>query len=168
MILKDKGHGITEESIAFWHANKDKIGEMLTVDVTAKPLLIEQRTAHGVAYTVEYNFRAIGMRGSILLSGCNCGYGGTGPNGTAQILAELGLPLVAARKAMLGKVISFSLDFNTLFVDGKEYRFPMSDLRRETLEYEELLDEINYERGREVYEEMRERRLLDDSEYFDT
>lgn len=166
MILKDDGHGITDNSIEFWHANKDKIGELLTVDVTAKPLLVEQRTSDGATYEVEYNFRAIGMTGSILLSGCNCGYGGTGPNGTARILAELGLPLIAARKAMTGRVLSFNLADNTLFVDGEEYNFPMSDLRRETLEFEELLDEIDYERGREVFEEMRKHQF-DDGEDFD-
>lgn len=164
MILKDKGHGITEQSLDFWHANKHRIGKIEHIVVTAEPLLVEQRTEKGISYPAEYNFIAKGTEGSLYLSGCNCGYGGTGPNGTAKILADLGLPLVAARKAMRAKRIGFILETDTLQLDGKEYEFPLSELRRETMEFEDLLTEVEYERGMEVLEEMKLARRGDDGD----
>jgi len=164
MIIKDEGHGITEKSLEFWQVSKHRLGNILAVVVTAKPLLVEQRKDCGITYDVEYNFTAQGTAGVIYLSGCNCGYGGEGPNGTAKILAELGLPFVAARAAVLSQKVEFDLQTDTLLVDGKKYEFPMSDLRREVSSYDDLLYEIEYERGMEVKREMRNARRGDDGE----
>lgn len=100
-MLKDSGHGITDESIKFWNKNKERLGKVTHVIVTQMPLYTELReSGSGTPYTVEYNFIAVGNGGMMLLSGCNCGYGGTGPNGTVRILVELGAPVESARRAM--------------------------------------------------------------------
>ena len=103
-IYRDSGHGITEHSLKFWNENKGKIGEIVRVEVGFEPLR-EMQDSEGIP--LEWNFGAFGKKGAIFLSGCNCGYGGTGPNGTAKILAELGLPLEKARQAMWRKTINF-------------------------------------------------------------
>lgn len=112
MYLKDSGHGITEESLKFWHENKNRIGIVTHVEVSFEPLFRER--ANDGDYDLEYNMMIFGHDGCIMLSGCTCGYGGTGPNGTAKILAELGLPIEVARKAMLHKTIHYDAFLNTL------------------------------------------------------
>ena len=110
MYLRDNGGGITRESLEFWNKNKNSIGKVTHVEVSAEGLYLEDRTGeNGITYPVEYNFIAFGECGAILLSGCNCGYGGEGPNGTAKILAELGLTLEEARKAMYRKNIHYDV-----------------------------------------------------------
>jgi len=163
MKLKDGGHGVTDKSLEYWRLNRQRIGDVTSVLVTAEPLLVEQASTGN--YDVEYNLKIEGTEGTIFLSGCNCGYGGTGPNGTAKILCELGIPSIAARKAMLGKKIEYSLSTDTLIIDGEQYSFPMADLRRETMAYDELLYEIDYERARETLEEMKNARYGDDGEF---
>ena len=106
--LKDDGGGITERSLKFWNENKSKIGKVTHVEVSEEGLQTEDRKSEsGITYPVEYNTMITGTQGSILLSGCNCGYGGEGPNGTAKILAELGLHIDKARKAMYQKTIHY-------------------------------------------------------------
>ncbi len=109
MYLKDSGGGITDESLKFWNENKNRLGKITHVEVAAEGLLLEDRTENGITYPVEYNCMIFGTNGAILLSGCNCGYGGTGPNGTAKILAELGLPIEIARTAMVHKTIHYNV-----------------------------------------------------------
>jgi len=164
MVLRDDGHGITEKSLEFWHANRHKLGDIEVIVVTAEPLLVEQKEDYGIKYNVEYNFWAGGTTGVIYLSGCNCGYGGEGPNGTAKILAELGLSMVTARAAVLSNRVEFDVLNYTLKVDDKEYEFSPSELRQEITNYDDLLYEIEYERGREVLEEMMLARCGDDGE----
>lgn len=89
LLLKDNGHGITEQSLKFWHDNKDKIGDVKTLEASFEPLALD----YDDLGMLEYNVEIKGSKGSILLSGCNSGYSGEGPNGTAKILAELGVPL---------------------------------------------------------------------------
>ncbi len=48
-----------------------------------------------------------GKKGIILLSGCNSGYGGEGPNGTRKILVELGIEPEKARHLMHNDTIEF-------------------------------------------------------------
>ena len=111
MNYYDDGGGITVRSLEFWHENKHRIGEVLSLEASLEPL----RTADGELRTTmtdltgfeEWNVEIKGENGSIFLSGCNCGYGGEGPNGTAKILAELGLPIEKARKAMVQKIIHY-------------------------------------------------------------
>ena len=81
MDYKDEGHGITAKSLEFWDQHKPLIGEVTHVGGSFKPL--EPNT--------EYTLIIYGLHGTILLSGCNCGYNGEGPNGTRKILEELGI-----------------------------------------------------------------------------
>lgn len=120
MYLKDKGGGITVESLKFWNENKNSIGKVTHVEVSADGLFFEDRTENGITYPVEYNFLAFGSQGAILLSGCNCGYGGEGPNGTAKILAELGLPMEVARQAMYWKTIHYDAFLGVLIEPMRE------------------------------------------------
>lgn len=168
MELKDGGHGITEKSLEYWDINKHKLGEIINILVTAEPLLEEtQKYNDSLEYTVEYNFKAEGTMGTMFLSGCNCGYGGTGPNGTAKILIELGIPHASAKNAIMGKKIEFCPEQFILIVDGKEYGFPLPDIRTEISALDEFIDEIEYERAREVLVEMKHARNGDDGEYYD-
>ncbi len=115
MYLKDDGGGITRESLEFWNQHKGDIGKILTVDVSDEGLHTEDRKSEsGITYPVEYNTLITGTQGTILLSGCNCGYGGEGPNGTAKILAELGLTLTQARAIMWQKRIHFDVRTGTV------------------------------------------------------
>jgi len=103
MLLKDDGNGVTAESLDFWRANKDKIGPVSFVEVH-DDLHVEQSPE---GYPLEYPCAIYGADGVIYLSGCTCGYGGEGPNGTAKILADVGLPLEEARKLVLCNVVSY-------------------------------------------------------------
>jgi len=113
MYLKDGGHGITEKSLKFWKENKNSIGKITHVWASFEPLLTENRTenfygqAH-VDYVVEYNFVAFGYEGAIFLSGCNSGYFGEGPHGTAKILVELGLNKEIAERVIGHKQIHYN------------------------------------------------------------
>ena len=104
MYLRDNGYGVTDDSLKFWKEHKNSIGKITHVEVRFEPLFIDTDRDNIAS---EYNFVAFGYEGAIFLSGCNCGYGGTGPNGTAKILAELGLPIEKARKAMVQKTIHY-------------------------------------------------------------
>jgi len=137
MLLKDGGHGVTEESLKFWHANKSKLGLILGLEATFEPLGVDQDDS-GV---LEYNCRIYGYNGEILLSGCNCGYGGTGPNGTAKILAELGVPIESARTACWHKEVKWDVLANKLTADGEELTFPLAKQRRK--EWAEFIDRHN-------------------------
>ncbi len=79
MDYKDEGHGITAKSLEFWDQHKLLIGEVTHIAGSFEPL------------ELEYNLKIYGLYGTILLSGCTCGYGGEGPNGTRKILEELGI-----------------------------------------------------------------------------
>jgi hypothetical protein len=127
ILLKDGGHGITEESLRFWHLNKDKLGLIILLEASFEPLGIDMDDL-GV---LEYNVVIHGYNGDMFLSGCNCGYGGTGPNGTAKILAELGVPIETARQAMWHKKVEFDVLSSRLTVDGEVFDFPLAKQRRE-------------------------------------
>jgi len=130
MFLKDSGHGITEESLKFWNENKGKIGLPMQLEASFEGLVTEDRTENGITYPIEYNVIIHGYHGDILLSGCCCGYGGTGPNGTAKILAELGVPIETARTAMWHKRLTYDILASKLVLDGEEYDFPLAQQRR--------------------------------------
>jgi len=105
--LKDNGHGITKESLKFWQDNKDKIGLPIRLEASFEGLVTENREESGVTYPVEYTCIIHGYEGTILLSGCNCGYLGTGPHGTAKILIELGLDKNKAERVIGQKTIHY-------------------------------------------------------------
>lgn len=111
-LYKDGGAGVTELSMKFWHTNKNKIGNISGCSV------IEQGLEEDGA---EYNMAIHGNKGKIYLSGCNCGYGGTGPNGTAKILEELGVSTEIARKAMYHKSIILIIESECLILDNVGY-----------------------------------------------
>ncbi len=93
MDYKDEGHGITVKSLEFWDQHKLLIGEVTHVAGSFEPLAfvpIPDPSDITLA-PLEYNLKIYGLYGTILLSGCNCGYSGEGPNGTRKILEELGI-----------------------------------------------------------------------------
>ena len=102
-ILKDPGHGVTRKSLDFWAANKSKIGPVLSIEVDDN--LHSELSPEG--YPLEYPCAIYGADGMIRLSGCTCGYGGEGPNGTAKILMDIGVEREAARRLMLQKPLSY-------------------------------------------------------------
>jgi hypothetical protein len=98
MIYQDEGYGITDISMKVWNQHKGDIGRILSV--------------HGQPETPDepnYTLIITGSKGEIKLSGCNCGYGGTGPNGTRKILEELGVDLDKARQLMYSKEFIYNL-----------------------------------------------------------
>lgn len=107
--LRDNGAGITVESLKFWNENKDRIGKITHVEVSFESLLSEEREENGITYPTEYNFIAFGSNGAVLLSGCNSGYFGEGPHGTAKILVELGLDKEIAKKIIGQKTIHYDV-----------------------------------------------------------
>ena len=72
----DGGHGVTEESIKYFKTLRGKLGEIIQINLDSDR-----------EYVMEINCSV----GIVLLSGCNCGYGGTGPHGTLKILEMIGL-----------------------------------------------------------------------------
>lgn len=91
--LKDEGYGITTKSLEYWNKNKDKLGTIQEVACSFDPIHVEAILGGegGLITPLEYNLKIIGSNGVMYLSGCNCGYGGEGPNGTRRILEELGI-----------------------------------------------------------------------------
>jgi hypothetical protein len=120
LILKDGGNGVTPDSLEFWKENKDKIGIIRRVEVSKDSLQNDIRKSDWFVdgYPVEYTFIAYGDDGVILLSGCNSGYGGTGPNGTAKILTEFDIPVDIARKIMLSNHINIYPDRKMIEIDN--------------------------------------------------
>ncbi len=99
MKMMDEGHGITVKSLKFWRENKHQLGKVH--HVTAATLALERRpitTEENRIIMADYHVEITGTDGAMLLSGCGCGYGGEGPNGTKSILVELGVPEDIAEK----------------------------------------------------------------------
>jgi len=91
-IFKDSGAGSTDISLKYWKRVKARLGRIIRADASFEPLIKEPRTWNGIPYMAEYNLILIDDRGNeVRLSGCNCGYGGTGPHGTFEILKDAGL-----------------------------------------------------------------------------
>jgi hypothetical protein len=109
-ILKDDGGGITKRSLQFWEYNKATIGKIERIEFSLNPLATITLSEGGFPYTVDYTFKALGERGEIWLSGCNCGYGGEGPHGTKKILVELGIKDDVADILVHGKYSNINMD----------------------------------------------------------
>jgi len=75
-ILHDEGHGITQRSLEYLEAYLDIVKAMKPYEV-----IID----FGRTFSLEIKCE----RGVVLLSGCNCGYGGTGPHGSVKALEML-------------------------------------------------------------------------------
>lgn len=117
MRYLDDGGGVTQTSIKFFCQNKNKIGDVRIVMASKDGLASENKSG----YQVNYTCVIIGSDGSIYLSGCNCGYGGEGPNGTAKILAQLGVPLDLARHVMYCDNINYDVKSGIIKCDGIEF-----------------------------------------------
>jgi len=76
-IYHDDGEGATSPSMALWDSLKGKLGKVYSFSIIA-----------GRQFSVEI----IAEHGIVLLSGLNCGYGGTGPHGTQKLLKSLKIP----------------------------------------------------------------------------
>ena len=118
MILKDGGDGITDKSLKFWNENKSKLGKISHVEVSAEGWIDRDGYEYPVEY--EYNCMIVGKDATMLLSGCNCGYFGQGPHGTAKILTELGLNKSEAERVIGQQTIHYDALRNTL-VDSQRY-----------------------------------------------
>lgn len=77
MILHDEGAGVTEDSLAYFRRNAAKLGRILAINID---------------FNREFSMEILGVNGIMLLSGCTCGYRGTGPHGSVEILTSLGAP----------------------------------------------------------------------------
>jgi len=75
-VLHDDGGGVTARSLAYFRRNGQRLGRVLEVIIDRDRL-----------FSMEIH----GSEGLMLLSGCNCGYGGEGPNGNLEILKALGV-----------------------------------------------------------------------------
>ena len=74
-VYSDKGYGVTSESIEYLETLKGKLGSIRNIN-------IDQNR--------EMSMEIVCEGGLVLLSGCNCGYGGTGPHGSVKVLEVLG------------------------------------------------------------------------------
>ena len=74
-VYSDKGYGVTSESIEYLETLKGKLGSIRQIN-------IDQNR--------EMSMEIVCEGGLVLLSGCNCGYGGTGPHGSVKVLELLG------------------------------------------------------------------------------
>ena len=74
-IFHDEGFGATQSSIKYFESLKGMLGQIIEINVSGNR---------------HFTFELQCSAGFVLLSGCNCGYGGTGPHGTVQILQLLG------------------------------------------------------------------------------
>jgi len=80
-ILHDTGGGVTKESLDFW----DKVKNLYDV----------QWLDIYITFGRHFSFEIFGIDNKsnesviLLLSGCNCGYGGEGPHGSLKIVKEL-------------------------------------------------------------------------------
>lgn len=82
-VYTDEGAGVTAESLDVWNSCKGKLGQIYHIIVEGP-----QAYAQGRLFCMEI----FAEHGIVLLSGTNCGYGGTGPNGTSKIFDDLGIP----------------------------------------------------------------------------
>lgn len=76
IVLHDKGAGVTKLSLQYFKKHVHRLGQVFEVN-------IDQDRA--------FHMEIKGTSGVMLLSGCNCGYGGEGPHGSVEILKLLGV-----------------------------------------------------------------------------
>ena len=81
-ILDDES-GSTQESLQYWERNRVKLGNIQKARC--------QKEGH---LEVE------GSLGVMQLRGLTCGYGGQGPQGTAEVLRDIGVPAEEAEELM--------------------------------------------------------------------
>ena len=86
-VYHDQGGGVTRVSLDYFHRLYRRLGKICRVSIDQ----------HRV-----FSMEIRGVDGVMLLSGCNCGYGGEGPHGTFEVLKELGV----TDEATLAKVFT--------------------------------------------------------------
>lgn len=118
LTIKDGGGGVTRKSLELWNKDKHRIGKIQRIEVSREALRQEDKKYKDTTYVVDYTFIAYGENGELWLSGCNSGYGGEGPSGTARILTEFGFPLDQTRLIMLHGYIDFYPEQGKLVLDG--------------------------------------------------
>jgi len=108
----DEGHGVTVRSLEFWKQHKDLIGKVDSVTGDREHLRsrfeVTENDDNMIPIKLDYFLKIVGEKGAVYLSGCNCGYGGEGPNGTREIMEELGIHTEVAEYMMLQP--NFSID----------------------------------------------------------
>lgn len=86
--------GVTMYSLKVWEELKRKIDPQSVVK--AEVLSIRKHAGSCLRLTTDKDVK-------ILLYGCNSGYGGEGPRGTAQILLDCGFPKRKVQKTVFTK-----------------------------------------------------------------
>ena len=74
-IYHDEGAGVTQMSVEYFTKLKGKLGRIYDIRVDSDR---------------EFSTEIFCDAGYVLLSGTNCGYGGTGPHGTVELLTMMG------------------------------------------------------------------------------
>lgn len=74
-VYHDEGAGVTQMSVEYFKKLKGKLGKIIDIRVDSDR---------------EFSMEMYCDAGYVLLSGVNCGYGGTGPHGTVEILKMIG------------------------------------------------------------------------------
>jgi len=77
-VIHDGGLQPTERSIDFFRKHRKKLGRILRVVVDGR-------------IDTTFHMEIVGTKATMLLSGCTCGYRGTGPHGTVEILKLAGV-----------------------------------------------------------------------------
>lgn len=80
LVLHDGGGGATDPSVEFYQRHKTELGRI--VDVFVDSMSQFSLEIQGFNYKTH-------EATCMLLSGCCCGYAGTGPNGTLKILKDI-------------------------------------------------------------------------------
>ncbi len=87
-VILASDFGTTSDALEAWARYKEELGTVQKVYVTRYGI-----EGLPVAEDLLSSFVALGSTGAgLALSGCNSGYGGEGPHGSASILRELGIP----------------------------------------------------------------------------
>lgn len=91
---------ITSRSISFYHANKYKLGKVFQVTIYCNQI-DAIRDGYYEQSEEEYGYNLYrldvpsmiikGEKNEMWLGGCSCGYSGTGPSGSLEILSDLGI-----------------------------------------------------------------------------
>jgi hypothetical protein len=89
-VFKDDGGGVTEISLKYFaQVSKRVCGRFVRAEASFDPLVSELGRD---GFRHEYNLILVDDCGNqVWLSGCNCGYGGTGPWGTFEVLKQAGI-----------------------------------------------------------------------------
>ena len=105
-VWQDGGHGVTSKSLRYFDSLKGKLGRIRDVHIDKRRTMsMEIKCDHGV----------------VLLSGCNCGYGGEGPHGSIEILKRMGVDETLTTKVIVSSLSMSMKDvWNEMHLNGNE------------------------------------------------